>query len=300
MGRKRKAATDDDDGAGGTAPGAVLSNGGAAEEKEEDFVNKEKVLVLSSRGITFRYRHLMTDILALLPHSKKDVKLDTKDDRQVLNEIADLKSCSSCLFFEARKHKDLYMWLSKTPNGPCVKFLVNNIHTMAELKLTGNHLKGSRPVLSFEPVFDTQPHLRVLKEMLIQVFDTPRDHRKSKPFFDHILTFTLVDNRIWFRNYQVAQPQHKGKLDKSALEKMTLVEVGPRFCLNPIKVFAGSFGGPTLYENPNYVSPNLTRAMEKRANASKYTKRVKAKQRRKQHEVVNRLKPTELDTVFRT
>ena len=33
-------------------------------------------------------------------------------------------------------------------------------------------------------------------------------------------------------------------------------QVGPRFCLNPIKIFGGSFGGPTLYENSFYVSPN--------------------------------------------
>jgi hypothetical protein len=26
--------------------------------------------------------------------------------------------------------------------------------------------------------------------------------------------------------------------------------------LNPIKIFGGSFGGPTLYENPFYISPN--------------------------------------------
>ena len=26
--------------------------------------------------------------------------------------------------------------------------------------------------------------------------------------------------------------------------------------LNPIKVFNGSFGGETLWENPNYVTPN--------------------------------------------
>lgn len=37
------------------------------------------------------------------------------------------------------------------------------------------------------------------------------------------------------------------------------VQVGPRFCLNPIKIFGGSFGGPTLYENPFYVSPNQVR-----------------------------------------
>ena len=31
---------------------------------------------------------------------------------------------------------------------------------------------------------------------------------------------------------------------------------GPRFVLNLIRVFEGSFGGPTLYENPHYQSPN--------------------------------------------
>ena len=35
------------------------------------------------------------------------------------------------------------------------------------------------------------------------------------------------------------------------------VSIGPRFVLNPIKIFGGSFGGPVLYENPHYVSPNV-------------------------------------------
>ena len=43
------------------------------------------------------------------------------------------------------------------------------VHTLAELKLSGNHLKGSRPVLSFDANFDQQPHLQLLKEMLTQV-----------------------------------------------------------------------------------------------------------------------------------
>ena len=42
------------------------------------------------------------------------------------------------------------------------------VHTMAELKLSGNHLKGSRPVLSFDARFDELPHLQLLKEMLTQ------------------------------------------------------------------------------------------------------------------------------------
>jgi len=39
-----------------------------------------------------RYRHLLLDLAQLLPHSKKDAKLDTKSDRGVLNEVADMKA----------------------------------------------------------------------------------------------------------------------------------------------------------------------------------------------------------------
>lgn len=34
------------------------------------------------------------------------------------------------------------------------------------------------------------------------------------------------------------------------------IAIGPRFVLNPIKVFDGSFGGETIWENPDYVTPN--------------------------------------------
>ena len=79
----------------------------------------------------------------------------------------------------------------------------NAVHTMAELKLSGNHLKGSRPVLSFDAAFDEQPHLQLMKEMFTQAFATPRRHPKSKPFHDHVLSFHFLDNRLWLRNYQV-------------------------------------------------------------------------------------------------
>ena len=38
--------------------------------------NKQRLLVLSSRGITARYRHLLEDLRMLIPHSKKESKLD--------------------------------------------------------------------------------------------------------------------------------------------------------------------------------------------------------------------------------
>ena len=36
---------------------------------------------------------------------------------------------------------------------------------------------------------------------------------------------------------------------------------GPRFVLNPIRMFEGSFGGATLYQNPHYISPNMVSAV---------------------------------------
>lgn len=74
-----------------------------------------------------RQRHLMNDLAALLPHSKKDAKLDTKSKLYHLNELADLYNCNNVLFFESRKHgQDLYMWVSKAPNGPSMKLHLQN------------------------------------------------------------------------------------------------------------------------------------------------------------------------------
>ena len=135
------------------------------------------------------------------------------------------------------------------------------VHTMNELKLTGNCLLGSRPILSFDPVrlllqkncnggfyvggfiasmsrinkdfilmifvpviqashqylsstvhfilflflqcFTGSPHYSLIKELFIKIFSTPYYHPKSKPFIDHMFHFGLLDNHIWFRNYQV-------------------------------------------------------------------------------------------------
>ncbi len=40
---------------------------------------------------------------------------------------------------------------------------------MAELKLTGNCLKGSRPLLSFDKTFESMPHWQLTKDMLALV-----------------------------------------------------------------------------------------------------------------------------------
>ncbi|KAL1253562.1 hypothetical protein QQF64_018255 [Cirrhinus molitorella] len=234
------------------------------------WTNKERVLVFSSRGISFRTRHLMQDLKTMMPHSKADTKMDRKDKLFVVNEVCEIKNCNKCIFFEAKKKQDLYMWISNVPHGPSAKFLVQNVHTLAELKMTGNCLKGSRPLLSFDPKFDMEPHYALLKELFTQIFSTPRYHPKSQPFVDHVLSFTIADNRVWFRNYQIIE------------EDASLVEIGPRFVLNLIKIFQGSFGGPTLYENPHFQSPNMHRRMIRQAMAARQQERQMVKEIRKE------------------
>lgn len=233
--------------------------------KQTKWINKQRTLIFSSRGISHRARHLMIDLRTMMPHSKSEPKMDRKDKLFVINEVCEMKNCNKCIFFEAKKKMDLYMWVSNCPRGPSAKFLVENVHTMSELKMTGNCLKGTRPLLSFDKTFDEEPHWSLLKELFIQTFGTPNHHPKSQPFFDHVFTFSISDNRIWFRNYQILE------------EDGSLAEIGPRFVMNPIRIFEGSFGGATLYLNPNYVSPNMHRRLLRRQVAQKYVNRVQAK-----------------------
>lgn len=244
------------------------------------------------------FRHFMLDLAQILPHSKKDAKLDTKSERAAINEVADERCCSSVLFFEARKRgADSYLWLARPPDGPSVKFLVTGVHTMAELKLTGNHMRGSRPVLSFHAAFDGAPHWRLIKEMLMRAFAVPRRHPKSKPFVDHVVSFSIADGRVWVRNYQVVPPADRKSVKGAA--GVTLAEVGPRATLQPIKVFAGSFGGRVLYDNDAFVSPGAVRSALKKRAAGGYAARVAAQSRRRAHVAAHPAVRGELADVFR-
>lgn len=62
------------------------------------------------------------------------------------------------------------------------------------------------------------------------------------------------------RNYQIVDSSEHAKNKET-----TLVEIGPRFVLIPIRIFLGSMGGPTVYQNQAYVSPNTERSMAKKA-----------------------------------
>ncbi|GMI37310.1 hypothetical protein TrRE_jg9986 [Triparma retinervis] len=220
----------------------------------------------------------------------KDSKLDEKQNiGAAMNEIASVKSCNSAILLECRKRQDCYMWVGLTPNGPSAKFHLSNVHTLDELKMTGNCMKGSRPLLSFDASFKDpdQPHLGLIKELFTEIFGTPRGHPKSKPFIDRVMSFYVADGRIWVRNYQIVEEEAQNA--KEARDKKlelgldtSLVEIGPRFVLNPMRIFAGSFSGQTLYTNPDFVSPNAIRSMEQKGKGVQYESRKQQQKDRKQ------------------
>ena len=92
----------------------------------------------------------MLDIINLLPHHKKEAKIEKKDIPSQIQELCYIHSCTNFLYFETRKNADLYLWIGRFPSGPSIKFLVENIHTSKEMNLTGNCLKFSRHILSFD------------------------------------------------------------------------------------------------------------------------------------------------------
>jgi ribosome biogenesis protein BRX1 len=164
---------------------------------------------------------------------------------------------------------------------------------MEELAFSGNCLKGSRPILSFDQSFDKEPHLQVIKQLFVQTMGVPPLQRRSKPFIDHVLSFSVADGRIFMRVYQIqeTEPSKKdGTEEDNAMEgakkrksrqadtdkepDISLLEIGPRCVLQPIIIQEGSFGGALLYENKHFVSPNQVRSDMRRKGAFKSNSRA--------------------------
>jgi ribosome biogenesis protein BRX1 len=251
------------------------------------WINRQRTLVVASRGISHQERYLVNDIISLLPHAKKEVKIEKNVAKDELTEICYNHGCQNALYFEHRK-RELVLWMFRAPEGPCAKFQVRNVHTLTEIKLTGNCLKYSRPLLSFDKSFDNEPHLRLLKEMFTHSFNSPKNHPKTKPFYDHMLCFYNVNNHIFFKSYQIVNELKERFLDTDDIDKLQLVEIGPRFSLHLMRIFDGPLGGKSLYVNSKYIPPRLLMARD----ANKFKNRKKKELEEKealQEKIMNRV-----------
>lgn len=105
----------------------------------------------------------------------------------------------------------------------------------------------------------------------------------------HLLPTTK--HKIWVRNYQILEQSAASAKEAHHQKKLTgessstsLIEIGPRFVLNPIRIFRGSFGGQTLYVNEDFVNPNAVRGLEKKEKGERYVKRKGAEKKRKMYD----------------
>jgi ribosome biogenesis protein BRX1 len=274
-------------------------------QKENISINKQKTLLIASRGLTSKNRHLIQNLHDLLPNTKNQHTLDTKKNlNSQLPELATIYNCNNILYFENRKHQDLYLWISKNPNGPTVKFLLQDVHTALEQQFLGNCLKGSRPIVLFDKSFNTQDQYEnmIFKELLSHTFGVSPNSRKLKPFIDHITMFSLIDGKIWVRNYEIqSKVKNLTEYEKSLENDMDnidddlqLIELGPRFIMTPIVVLEGCFGGPKIWENDNYVSPNKYRSFMKMESAKQAISRQEKKEQKKLNKRDNVIAPNEL------
>jgi len=74
------------------------------------------------------------------------------------------------------------------------------------------------------------------------VFNTPKNHPKSKPFIDHVISINYLEETgtVFFRVYQIVNQFETLFTEKDDVEKLVLIEIGPRMNLVPIKMLDGS------------------------------------------------------------
>lgn len=153
---------------------------------------------------------------------------------------------------------------------------------MGELGFGGNCLKGGRGIVVFDKSFEDaefgggQEHKGLVRELLRGVFCVPQKGvRGMKPFVDRITGIFGLDGKIWIRVYEIREVDRK---DEDATEERTtdisMVEVGPRFVLTPIVVLEGSFGGPVIHENKEFVSANQVRSEVRLKKAARHARRT--------------------------
>ena len=133
------------------------------------------VLVLGTRGLKARHRHLMRDLLRMLPHGIPGSKLDTEDNSLagVVGACEDA-DCNTAMLFDARDPSRLFLWLASCPEGPSAMFRVRNVHTVSELNLPARRCAGVRNLLSFDATFEASPDRRLLKALLTRALSVPK------------------------------------------------------------------------------------------------------------------------------
>lgn len=204
-----------------------------------------KPLILGKRGISSLIRHFMNDFIQLIPNSHKESKFKGSS-YVLLNDLAESHNCNSIILFETRHKTENYIWFSLSPGGPTVCFFLQNLHTIEELNFIGKCSSENRPLIFFDPEFNSNPVYGITKQIFSRIFSVP--YGSASNSIDTAISFFIADEHIWISRYQISW----GEKDS----KFLLLEAGPRFCLYPVLILSGSFCGAQIYKNPKFIPPH--------------------------------------------
>lgn len=220
-----------------------------------------KPMLLQTRGSIRQHAQVFENLRDLIPHAKREQSMNSKDFH-VLDEIASDRFCDTIGAFETRHKKvssECYFWIATCPSGPSINFFVRDAQSIESLRLIGNSLKGSRPILQFDPKFNDGGVLEIAKWSLQRLFSVPFEDPHSKPFVDRTMTFVVDGDVIVIRHYQIQWGENG--------EETELAEIGPRVELEPNYVLAGVFKGHKIWSNADFVSPYKELKAERRKKA---------------------------------
>lgn len=205
--------------------------------------SSDTLLVLGTRGLKSRHRHLLKDLQRILPHGRPSAKMGTEDGLKKVRALCEEADVDNALLLDARDPHRLYMWAAGCPDGPSAMFRVHNVHTVAELQFEARRCAGVRNLLSFDTGFEASAEKRVIKALLTRAFTVPRaavtPQDSGAHRVKHAVNFGLVGGRIWVRVYRINQETIPGA-------GLDVVEIGPRMVLEPVRIIAGGFEGAII------------------------------------------------------
>ncbi len=79
-----------------------------------------------------------------------------------------------------------------------------------DLKFTGNCLLGSRPILFFNNDFNTYLNRKLEKNLWVDAMNVGKNHPKSQPFIDKVMSFNYDRGNLFIRNHQINKKDTKG------------------------------------------------------------------------------------------
>ncbi|CAD2096444.1 hypothetical protein YYG_04604 [Plasmodium vinckei petteri] len=242
-------------------------------KKNKLWTMRQKVLIVRSPLKKKNCQSFIDNLKLLLPHHKMESKWSKKGKKIDLSNVCYSNNCSNLIFFDIKRNR-YCLWICKNKTGPSLYFEILDYIPLHSLAFPGNCLLYSRPLLIFSKQFDELEHLKLIKEMFIHIFGTPKYHPLSKPFYDHCYNFYYIKDLIYFRHYQILPTT---LADSNNINKQKLVEIGPQFTLHIIKIFDKFFKGDIIYENLKYKNCETPKQKKIKQNIKKKVTSIKKK-----------------------